>query len=268
MIVSALASFFTEHVETFLIYSGIGSVFEIVLRGERQSLVSRLRGFVFYFVGLVTIAMVWFFLQALQIPPILRIDLTGTPNSHNPIVRAAGLTLFPLSALFVTDFFYYWMHRLQHFSPVLWREHSVHHSIRELNNFNHYHHCLDPFLQLIFIFLPTTLLLQVSAPEIIGLSFVYRVINDLIHANSRLPYGPFKYILCEPRYHRIHHSIEKQHWDRNFAGAFPVWDIIFRTAYFPSRDEYPQTGLADQDEPRTIGGYFLAPFRSSGVLRR
>src|SRR5947209_7784814 len=137
MIINALVSAVIENTKWFLIYSGIGTIIEMILSGERQSFISRLRGFFFNFVFILTGATVGLFfqlqIQALNIRPILAIDLTSTPNSRDPIVQFAGLTIFPLLAAFVFDFFYYWMHRLQHALPLLWREHSVHHSIRELN---------------------------------------------------------------------------------------------------------------------------------------
>jgi len=43
---------------------------------------------------------------------------------------------------------------------------------------------------------------------------------------------------------------------------FPMWDVIFGTAYFPGRDEYPKTGLADQREPRSVLSYVINPFKS------
>ena len=43
--------------------------------------------------------------------------------------------------------------------------------------------------------------------------------------------------------------IEPQHKDRNFAAFFPIWDILFRTFYFPKRDEFPDTGIVDEFLP-------------------
>lgn len=64
------------------------------------------------------------------------------------------------------------------------------------------------------------------------------------------------------RLHRIHHSREERHINHNFATRTPIWDVLFGTAYFPRRDEWPAVGLMDTDEPRTLRDYLLLPFRS------
>ncbi|MBK8742853.1 MAG: hypothetical protein IPM02_26780 [Betaproteobacteria bacterium] len=39
--------------------------------------------------------------------------------------------------------------------------------------------------------------------------------------------------MTSPAAHRIHHSIEQPHRDRNFAALFPVWDVLFGTYVRP-----------------------------------
>lgn len=248
-----------------IILAALGTVIEMIVRGERQSVASRLRGLVFWFIYTITGFVIAFFFQrgfqTFKIAPLLAIDLTHTPSSPNTFVRLAAFTIFPFLATFVFDFFYYWMHRTQHVWRPLWREHSVHHSIRELNVCNDYHHWLEPLLHMVFTFLPLSLLIRVNPPSLVIVGFIYRLSQTLVHANSPLTYGPLKYVFAEPRYHRIRHSIERQHWDKNFAAFFPFWDIVFGTAYFPCKEEYPATGLVEQDEPRTVGDYLFMPFR-------
>jgi sterol desaturase/sphingolipid hydroxylase (fatty acid hydroxylase superfamily) len=75
-------------------------------------------------------------------------------------------------------------------------------------------------------------------------------------------------VIAEPRFHRIHHSLENRHFDKNFAFMFPVWDVIFGTAYCPAADEYPKTGLANQEEPRSILNYVITPFKKRAKKNR
>ena len=51
-------------------------------------------------------------------------------------------------------------------------------------------------------------------------------------------------------------------FESNFALSFPFWDVLFATAYFPKRSEYPRTGLADVPEPRSVGEYLFSPIMS------
>jgi len=56
-------------------------------------------------------------------------------------------------------------------------------------------------------------------------------------------------VLVTPQVHRIHHSVERQHQDKNFADALPIFDIVFGTYVKPTRDEFPTTGLSDGTPP-------------------
>ena len=144
---------------------------------------------------------------------------------------------------------------------MAWRVHAVHHSIEELNAFNDYHHWLEHALRFPFILIPMSLLIGIQVPIVVVYSTLIHFSGQMIHANSKISYGPLCYLFAEPRYHRIHHSIKKRHWGKNFASLFPVWDMLFGTAYFPSKDEYPKTGLRSQREPRSVFEYIAAPFR-------
>ena len=53
-----------------------------------------------------------------------------------------------------------------------------------------------------------------------------------IHSSARLNIGPLRYLLCDNRFHRIHHSREQRHIDHNFATSTPLWDVLFGTADF------------------------------------
>ena len=60
--------------------------------------------------------------------------------------------------------------------------------------------------------------------------------------------------------HRIHHSTDPQHYNRNFADALPIFDILFGTFHCPARDEFPPTGLGAMDPaPHSIWSAQLGP---------
>jgi sterol desaturase/sphingolipid hydroxylase (fatty acid hydroxylase superfamily) len=65
--------------------------------------------------------------------------------------------------------------------------------------------------------------------------------GNFIHANIRVNLGPLSTVLCGPQLHRVHHSIEERHRDKNFAAFFPMWDVIFGTYCKP--DGWPKTGV-------------------------
>jgi sterol desaturase/sphingolipid hydroxylase (fatty acid hydroxylase superfamily) len=82
-----------------------------------------------------------------------------------------------------------------------------------------------------------------------------------VHSNLRLHLGPLRRVFCDNRFHRIHHSTDPAHFNTNFCAFTTIWDQLFGTAYFPRRDEWPQTGLADFQESRSIREWIIAPLR-------
>jgi len=92
------------------------------------------------------------------------------------------------------------------------------------------------------------------------LAWVLTSFNDMfIHSPIRPHYGPLRHILVDNRYHRVHHSIETRHFDKNFGIMFTIWDRLFGTASFPKRDEWPAVGVESLAPPRTIADYILRP---------
>ena len=164
-----------------------------------------------------------------------------------------------LAFLFVYDFFYYWFHRLQHASPFLWAQHELHHSEESLNVTTALrHHWLEDMLRLFFVILPMSLAFDLK-PAFGGWAFVVGLWPVFIHANLRLRFGPLSRVLGGPQVHRIHHSLELRHQNRNFAN-FALWDQIFGTYYHPGPDEYPRTGLASGERVTTIAQALWLPF--------
>jgi sterol desaturase/sphingolipid hydroxylase (fatty acid hydroxylase superfamily) len=62
------------------------------------------------------------------------------------------------------------------------------------------------------------------------------------------------------RFHRLHHSVEERHFDKNFGLTTPLWDLLFGTLCVPAKDEWPETGLADQPEVGGLADFLWRPF--------
>lgn len=181
-------------------------------------------------------------------------------------LRALGMpglagSLFALFiATFIADFFYYWFHRTLHHNRVLWQMHLLHHSDEQMTALTaHRGHFTESLVSPFCIAIPVALLFKLPPLEIGVLSLIPQAYQFLAHANVRLGYGPLWWVLISPDYHRIHHSIERRHYDKNFANWFPIWDVIFGTAYVPAPDEFPETGV-EGFRVRTLSEAFLHPF--------
>jgi sterol desaturase/sphingolipid hydroxylase (fatty acid hydroxylase superfamily) len=190
-------------------------------------------------------------------------------------IQSVGLGLIDLRALgfdgvtgalialvigtLILDFFQYWEHRAFHGSKILWQQHLLHHSDEYMNFTTAVrHHPLEIVLVPLFVTIPIAILFKLPPINIAALSLIPYAWDYFAHANVRLGFGPFWWLLVSPNYHRIHHSLEPDHIDKNFAMWFPIWDIVFGTAVAPRRSECPGTGVAGVSV-RTLSQAYLLP---------
>ena len=164
-----------------------------------------------------------------------------------------------LVGTFILDFFQYWQHRFSHASKILWQQHLLHHSDEYMNvTTTARQHLFDNALLPVLVSIPMAILFKLPVINIALLSLVPFAWQYVTHANIKLGFGPLWWLLASPNYHRIHHSLEPSHIDKNFAAWFPIWDIVFGTAVVPQRGEYPETGVAGVSV-KTITQAYLLP---------
>ena len=207
-----------------------------------------------FFFGLLSIGIITYF----NITPLFNLSFTSisTNSFVNPMLLNSFLLMF---SLLIFDFFYYWLHRTQHTISFFWEFHKVHHSIKNLNAVVSYHHVLEEFFRIPFIFLPLAMLIHIDAPKLAIISSFYAAYGVFIHMNAKINLGRLRFIFADNYYHRIHHSIEKHHYNKNYAAFFPIWDILFKTAIFPKNNEFPKVGLDDMEQPKNLKEYFFSP---------
>jgi sterol desaturase/sphingolipid hydroxylase (fatty acid hydroxylase superfamily) len=247
-------------------------VLELALPASRSSLVSRIRGAWFWLVYIVISATAMTLFAKLWgwigVPPAARLALQAPFHSEYQAVRWAGVIIAPISAGIISDFFYYWFHRLQHTSPFLWRFHAVHHSIEEMSGINSNHHFTEEIFRIPIVVIPLSLVVPVSGPVPWIVSTVMGMLGLYIHSCTRLHFGIARYVIADNRFHRIHHSIEPQHQDRNFGSLSSLWDTVFRTAHFPHKGEWPATGVKGVAEPTTVADFLWRPFTGLSITQR
>lgn len=145
--------------------------------------------------------------------------------------------------LIIFDFLYYCFHRAQHTFAWMWRYHMVHHVDENISSTAFAkHHWLEDIWRYAFITVPLLLLFDVdSAPYFV--TIVIATLAIFMHWNTPLHFGLLERIIITPHYHRIHHSIEKHHYNKNFGAILQLWDYLFKTRYVPAKGEFPQTGV-------------------------
>jgi sterol desaturase/sphingolipid hydroxylase (fatty acid hydroxylase superfamily) len=222
------------------------------------------RGAVYWLISLVAIYLsskaAVFVIGAMGVHPWFQWRSTSASSA---LAIAFGILLWS----WAYDFFYYWFHRAQHRFPLLWRFHRVHHSIEHMNCLNSYHHVLELLLRLPLVTLPLAMLLRVDTPQLVLLSGLIAAWGYYIHSDTRIHLGAIGYsLLADNRFHRVHHSTDPAHRDRNFAGFLPLWDVIFGTYQRPG-EEFPAVGLDDLSEPATVRDYLTIPFKRPAAIR-
>jgi sterol desaturase/sphingolipid hydroxylase (fatty acid hydroxylase superfamily) len=163
-------------------------------------------------------------------------------------------------ALFISDLFQWTAHYFFHKIPYLWRFHSVHHSIKEIDWLAGSRiHFVDLIGVRAFSFLPLYILgfsPTVFTTYLIIVSFQ----AVLAHSNTRINFGIFRYLIVTPQYHHWHHSDNPKAFNKNFAIHFPFIDMILGT-YFPIGKSWPEsTGLGNVKFPKGFLRQFVFPF--------
>lgn len=166
-----------------------------------------------------------------------------------------------LEMLVLSDFIYYWVHRLAHTVPALWRLHAVHHSTEHLRWTSALRaHPAEVYLHVVTIVPLFFLGFPIDAMAVLApLITLYAVV---IHTNKNYAVRALSYVLNSPRYHGWHHALEAKNGGVNFAGFFPLFDALFGTYKLP--DELPEAyGMDDRDMPETCVAQLVYPFRAT-----
>lgn len=131
--------------------------------------------------------------------------------------------------LFADDFAYYWFHRISHEVRFFWNFHVVHHSSNQYNLsvavrqswFSGVAHWIF-YIPVAFLGFPFWAFVTMH-----GFNLIYQF---WIHTNvvKKLP-AAFEYVLNTPSHHRVHHGVNDEYLDKNYAGIFIIWDRMFGT---------------------------------------
>ena len=180
-------------------------------------------------------------------------------NGHGPLARMP-FWLQTVFYLVASDFMLYWIHRVFH-GGAFWKYYAVHHSSEEVNwisaaRFHPVNLSLGPVL------VDVVLLLGGIPPAVLGILVPFNVLmSAFVHANLNWSLGPFKYVIAGPVFHRWHHTALDRGGMKNFAGTFPIFDLMFGTFYMPAHELPDAYGIGDPQFPRSFGGQLLYPFR-------
>ena len=182
------------------------------------------------------------------------------------------LVAYTLSIFIVNDFTRYWIHRLMHLVPFLWRFHRIHHSAEVLNPLTFYRvHPIENILFGLRYALSTGLVTAIfiyffgagiSVAEIWGVNifvFIFSILgSNLRHSHIPLSYGEkLQKIFISPYQHQLHHSTEFTH--KNFGSYLAIWDLWFGTLENKKQKNLVY-GLKNDKINHSLLGLLLNPF--------
>ncbi len=180
-------------------------------------------------------------------------------NGRGPL---HGLSFWWQAAIYVllTDFLAYWIHRVFH-GGAFWKYHAIHHSAKQVDWTTAYRiHPVNVALQPAVI--TVTMLMLGISPEVMAFFVPWDIFSAaLVHANVKWTFGPLKYVLATPVFHRWHHCLPDDGGDTNFAPTFAFWDVLFGTFRMP-QDRLPMVfGVDDSQYPEGYLQQLVYPFK-------
>lgn len=143
-------------------------------------------------------------------------------------------------AVIAADFVYYWEHRMAHRIRILWTQHAVHHSSRNMNILVSVR--FGPFEGFISALAHFPLVLIGFPPQLIFFGIIaVLAYQTWIHTELIGKLGPLEGLLNTPANHRVHHGCDDKYIDKNYGGILIIWDRMFGT--FQREEETPKYGL-------------------------
>ena len=179
-------------------------------------------------------------------------------HGFGPLSRQPA-ALQAIEIFLLGDLVSYWMHRLFH-GRRLWSFHAIHHSSTEVDwlssvRLHPVNEAVTRAIEVVPLFLagfnPTVLAAYVPVLTLYAL---------FLHANLNWSFGPLRYVVASPVFHRWHHSKEPDAIDKNFAGFFAFWDVLFGTFHVP-RGKVPGDFGVVEPVPGSLWGQLTHPFR-------
>ncbi|MBM6552043.1 sterol desaturase family protein [Marinomonas ostreistagni] len=193
---------------------------------------------------------------------------------HWPTSIVIGL--FTLCYFLVDDFSRFLVHWAMHKSPTLWSFHQVHHSAKVLTPFTVFRtHPVEGLLFFLRSMAAQSLVVsvflvafpnQVSLWQVFGVlvtTFIFNVLGaNLRHSGVALSYGPrIEKWLISPAQHQVHHSVAREHYDRNFGVTLAIWDRLFGSWHKGHDDQVIRYGTGQNIDEMGLLGQWLQPFK-------
>ncbi len=151
---------------------------------------------------------------------------------------------------FGLDLCFYFEHRSEHYSRLLWAVHVTHHSSQEFNLTTGFRSSVfRPFVSFWF-FIPLVFL-GFKPLDILFMDAICQIYGIIVHTRyvKKMP-GWFEAVFVSPSHHRVHHASNIIYLDKNMGMVLIIWDRIFGTFQEELESEKVVYGLTkNPDKP-------------------
>ena len=149
--------------------------------------------------------------------------------NHLAITHIEATWVLYIIAFFALDFAGYWTHRLAHSINFFWNNHIVHHSSEEYNLACALRQSISSFIKIYALLLIPAAILGVPEKVIAVVAPLHLFAQFWYHTRHIGKMGILEYIIVTPSHHRVHHAINPEYLDKNYAQIFIFWDRLFGT---------------------------------------
>ncbi|MFC5283785.1 sterol desaturase family protein [Pedobacter alpinus] len=165
----------------------------------------------------------------------------------------------------IADFIQWNVHRMLHRHNWMWEFHKVHHSVKEMGFAAHLRfHWMESIFYKTAQYIPLAMI-GFGLTDFFVVHILATAIGHLNHSNLNISYGPFKYLLNNPKMHIWHHSKTLPDGTNgvNYGLTLSIWDYIFKTNYIPKDGRDIELGFDGEDEfPKDLSHQLVYPLFS------
>lgn len=146
---------------------------------------------------------------------------------------------------FLTEFIYYWTHRMSHHISLDWCSHITHHSMTKLNFLSGSRVGITgPFAFCYFISLAFVAI--GFRGDIINLFLKLNLLYQIFLHTEMIPkIYFFDHFMNTPSNHRVHHGLQDIYFNKNFGGFTIIFDRFFGTYQEEQSNKKPIYGVVN-----------------------
>lgn len=162
---------------------------------------------------------------------------------HLALMQIPSTWFSVIIAFVILDFQAYWVHRWAHEINIFWNKHVVHHSSEEFNLPCALRQSISQFFNLFTFFLLPAALIGVPVEVIAIIAPLHLFLQFWYHTRHIGKMGFLEHIIVTPSHHRVHHAMNPEYLDKNYAAIFIFWDKWFGTFQEELKDVPPIYGI-------------------------